>query len=77
MYKNIARITSIIFINILAFLLLWNILGALFWNKWLFLILSVIVSIVPLVIFLFIEIKKIIQELNNIYKEKKDDSNWK
>lgn len=77
MYKNLARITSIIFVNLFAFLLLWNILGALFWSKWLFLIGAVIISIIPLVIFLFIEIKKTTQEFNNIYKEKKDDSNWK
>lgn len=77
MRKNLIRISIIIFLNLFAFLLFWIILGALFWNKEQFLILCVIVSIIPLLIFLYIETQSTLKELNNISKEKKDGTNWK
>lgn len=77
MYKSFIRISLIILVNLFAFLFFWIILGAIFWNKLLFLVWAVIFSIIPLVIILFIEIKKVNTEFNNILSEKKDDSNWK
>lgn len=77
MSKNFIRISIIIFLNLFAFLLFWIILGPLFWNKEQFLILSVILSIIPLLIFLYIETQSTLKELNNISKQKKDGTNWK
>ncbi len=76
MYKKFLKISSLILLNLFAFLLFWNILGAIFWNKWLFLIGAVIFSIIPLIIILFIEIKNTTNEFNNI-KTQKDEWNSK
>lgn len=77
MTKSILKITLIIFLNLFAFLSIWIILGALFWNKEQFLILCIIVSIIPLLIFLYIETQSTLKKLNNISKENNNDSNWK
>ncbi len=77
MYKSFIRISLIILVNLFAFLFIWIILGAIFWNKWFFLIWAVIFSIIPLLIILFIEIKKVNTQFNTILSQKKDDSNWK
>lgn len=77
MKKILLRISTIILVNLFAFLLFWIILGSLFWNKGQFLIWAVMLSIIPLVIILFIEIKKVNKEFNNILSEKKDDWNSK
>lgn len=77
MYKSFIRISLIILVNLFAFLFFWIILGAIFWSKWLFLVWAVIISIIPLTIILFIEIKKVNTEFNTILSEKKDDSNGK
>ena len=76
MYKKILKITLFILVNLLAFLLFWSILGAIFWNKQIFLIASIVFSMVPLTIYLFIEIKKTIIEINSI-NNKTDDWNSK
>ncbi len=75
MYKNFVRVSGIIFWNLFAFLIFWIILGALFWNKWQFLIGAVLLSIIPLVVFLFIEIKRVTKEFNNISKKPENDGN--
>lgn len=78
MTNALLKITLIIFLNLLAFLSIWIILGALFWNRAQFLVYSVIISIIPLSIFLYIEIKKTLNKLNNISKNnKKDEGNTK
>lgn len=77
MNKIFLRITWIFFLNLFAFLFFAVILGALFWNKEKFFVLSFIVSIIPLSIFLYIEVQNTLKKLNNISKEKKYDWNWK
>jgi L-asparagine transporter-like permease len=77
MYKNLIRITLVILLNLFAFLFFAIILGELFWNKKQFLILCIILSIIPLLIFLYIEIQKTLKKLNNISKKNKNGSNWK
>lgn len=77
MYKNFLRISMMILANLFAFLLFWIILGALFWNKGQILIWSVVASIIPLTIILFIEIKRVNKEFNNISKTQENDRNWK
>lgn len=74
MYKKLGYITIIILINLFAFLLFWNILGALFWNKEGMIIGSIIVSIIPLVIFLYYEIWKVTTEFKSI--KNKEDNDW-
>ena len=69
MIKSILKITLIIFLNLFAFLSIWIILGALFWNKEEFLFLSVIISLIPLTMLLYIEIQNTLKQLNNISKE--------
>lgn len=75
MYKIFFRIGTIIFLNLLAFLVFWVILGAIFWNEGQWLVVSVVLSVIPLVFILFMEIKKVNQEFNNISKKITDD--WK
>lgn len=77
MYRFFFRICGIILINLFAFLLFAVILGALFWNKGQFLIGAVLFSIIPLIIILSREIKKVTQEFNTISKQSKDDRNSK
>lgn len=77
MYKNFIRISIMILANLFAFLLFAVILGALFWNKGQFLIWSVVVSVIPLIIILFKEIKRIQKEFDTISKQTKDDTNGK
>ena len=77
MSKALLKITLIIFLNLFAFLSIWIILGALFWNREQFLVFSVIFSIIPLTIFLYIDTKNTLNKLNNISKENKDDRNSK
>ncbi|MBW7954324.1 hypothetical protein H3C61_00725 [Candidatus Gracilibacteria bacterium] len=78
MTNALLKITLIIFLNLLAFLSIGIILGALFGNRAQFLVYSVIISIIPLSIFLYIEIKKTLNKLNNISKNnKKDEGNTK
>lgn len=72
MLKKFLKISSIILLNLFAFLLFGSILGAIFWKSGLFLIGAVIVSIIPLTVILFMEIKKITEEFNNIKEEKND-----
>lgn len=72
MLKKFLKISSIILLNLFAFLLFGSILGAIFWREWLFLVWSVIISIIPLTVILFMEIKKITEEFNNIKEEKND-----
>lgn len=75
MYKHILKITLIIFLNLFAFLSFWIILGALFWKKDFFLIMSIIFSIIPLTILLFIEVKKVNNEFNNFTKNNNERNN--
>ncbi len=77
MSKALLKITLIIFLNLFAFLSIWIILGALFWNERQFLVFSVILSIIPLSIFLYIDTKNTLNKLNNISKENKNDRNSK
>ncbi len=77
MYKNFIRISIMILANLFAFLLFAVILGALFWNKGQFLIWSVVASVIPLIIILFREIKRIQKEFDTISKQTKDDTNGK
>lgn len=72
MLKKFLKISSIILLNLFAFLLFGSILGAIFWRVWLFLVWSVIISIIPLTVILFMEIRKITEEFNNIKEEKND-----
>lgn len=78
MRKSLMRISVLILLNLLAFLFLWAILWAIFWHKEFFFIICVVISIVPLTMIMFFEIKKTTNQLNNISKEKKYDwnSNW-
>jgi len=78
MYKVLIRIWILIFLNLFAFLFLWAILWAIFWRKEFFFIICVTISIIPLTMIMFFEIKKTTNQFNNISKEKKDDgeSNW-
>lgn len=73
MYRIFVRISVLIFLNLFAFILIWTILGEVFWSKGVFLIWSVIVSIIPLVVIMFFEVKKVNNKFNNILKEKKYD----
>lgn len=77
MYKIFLRITALILINLFAFLILWIILWEIFWNKKVFLIWCVIFSIIPLIIIMVFQIKKINIELNNIPNLEKNDWNTK
>lgn len=78
MQKYLVKISALIFLNLFAFLLFWTILWAIFWNKLFFLIASVIISIIPLTMIMFFELKKINNQISNISKEKKYDwdSKW-
>lgn len=77
MTNALLKITLIIFLNLLAFLLIWIILGALFWNRGQFLVYSVIISIIPLSIFLYIETKRNLKKIKNISLNNKNDGNSK
>lgn len=77
MYKIFMRITALILLNLFAFLVFWTILWEIFWNKRVFLIWAVIVSLIPLIIIMFFEIKKANNELNNITKPEKNEWNTK
>lgn len=74
MYKSFFRIFLLILANLFAFLLFAVILGVLFWNKWQFLIGAVFLSIIPLIIILAFEIKRVAKEFNTISKEKQHGS---
>lgn len=77
MYKIILKVSTLILVNLFAFLLFWIILGAIFWNTKSFLLISIVVSIIPLTIIMIFEIQKTTKEFNNILPEKKDDWNSK
>lgn len=77
MTNALLKITLIIFLNLLAFLSIWIILGALFWNRGQFLVYSVIISIIPLSIFLYIETKRNLKKIKNISLNNKNDGNSK
>ena len=78
MHKALLRIWFLIFLNLLAFLFLWAILWAIFWHKGFFFIVCITISIIPLTMILFFEIKKTNNQFNNISKEKKYawKTNW-
>ncbi len=73
MQKVLIRISSLIFLNLLAFLILWFILWAIFWREKFFLMICIGISIIPLTMIMFTEIKKLNNQLNNISKNKKND----
>ncbi|MDD5769395.1 MAG: hypothetical protein PHE25_00355 [Candidatus Gracilibacteria bacterium] len=77
MYKIILKVSTLILVNLFAFLLFGIILGAIFGNTKSFLLISIVVSIIPLTIIMIFEIQKTTKEFNNILPEKKDDGNSK
>jgi len=74
--KILIKYTTVLLVNLLAFLSIWYILDKIFETWWKFIILFLILSIVSLVILTQNLVRKNLSKLNNI-KPIKDDSNWK
>lgn len=79
MWKFALKMGIIIFVNLFAFLWLWYILDVLFWTGHKLLIVSLVLSIIPLIFIMFMQIwkaKKQLAKINNI-KDIKYNGIWK
>lgn len=74
MWKFMLKMGVIIFVNLFAFLIVWNILDTIFWTEWKFLIGSLVVSILPLLFIMSLQIKKTKEELQKITTKKPDNN---
>ncbi len=68
--KILIKYTIILVLNLFAFLALWYILDLIFESWWIFIILSLILSIFTLVIFTQILVKKNLKKLEKINENK-------
>lgn len=75
-FKLISQLTFIILANLFAFLVVWHILDSLFWKRGFYTLLSILISLVPLCIFLVIFLKKTLKELgkNSTHNLSLDDT---
>lgn len=77
MSKYLLRFFFLICINLFAFLGFGYILGSIFGSKWLFMIIFVIISILPLTLILYAEVSKMQKQFYNISSKEKDGWNDK
>lgn len=75
MSKYLLRFFLLISANLFAFLLVGYILGSIFGSKWLFMIIFVIISILPLTLILYAEVSKMQKQFYKLSQKEKDD-NW-
>lgn len=75
MWKFIVKFGAIILINLFAFLLVWNILDALFETEGVFLIAGLVLSVLSLVLIWSIYVKKTLKEFNKIEEVKDKEKN--
>ncbi len=73
MSKYLLRFFLLISANLFAFLLIGYILGSIFGSKWLFMIIFVIISILPLTLILYVEVSKMQKQFYNLSKQEKDE----
>ena len=73
MWKFIVKFGVIILINLFAFLIVWTILDALFETEGLFLMISLVLSVLSLIVIGSIYVKKTLKEFDKIWEEEKNN----
>ena len=71
MWKFALKFGLIILVNLFAFLIVWTILDAIFETSWLFLMVSLVLSVLSLVVIGSIYMKKTLKEFDKITKNNK------
>lgn len=72
MYRTFLIFWIVVFLNLFAFLSIWIILDAIFEMKPTFTIWSIVISIIPLIYFMKVQIKKLNKQLNITNNDKND-----
>lgn len=73
MWKFAVRMWLLILLNLFAFIVLWNILDALFETEGIFTVFMIVLSIFPLSIIMMMQISKVTKELKNISPDKQNN----